>query len=367
MMQETTKITSPKSTSEALQSVSAAENTPIYHTSTIGLFRGLIDYCRQHKIPIEPVLAAAGLEETDLANVDNRIPLEHHQAAVHKAYELSGDPDFAIHTGEAIKPGHYGIVGLVAMSCEKASELLELHIRYQSLVADGVDVEYIKTDDGVELRIHPKLDVLKNNRIHQEGSLSSWISLARWITGLKDHYPLRVNFTTDKPDNTDELHRVLGDNIFWNQPVAGGIFAAELMDHPLPQSNPALRRQLESEAEKQLIAAGGAQFDPLLQQVQSRIARSLADGVPDIDQVASALNLSTRALQRKLSELNTSFSQMLDSTRQELAMSYIRQTHISLTEIAFLLGFSEQSAFNRAFKRWTEQSPSAYRKSLAAD
>ena len=269
-----------------------------------------------------------------------------------------------MHYGESVKPGHYGVVGLVAMSCEKAGELLELHIRYQSLVADGVAVEYKATEDGLSLTVHPKVPELIDNRLHQESTFASWLSLARWITGLNDHYPLRANFTTDKPENTDELHRVLGPNLFWNQPSCSALFDSELLNRPLPQSNPALRKQLESQVEQQLIAAGGAQFDPLLQQVQSHISKSLADGVPDIDQVSAALNLSTRALQRKLSDLDTSFSHMLDGTRKELAMSYIRQAHISLTEVAFLLGFSEQSAFNRAFKRWTEQSPSAFRKAL---
>ncbi|MDD9892154.1 MAG: AraC family transcriptional regulator [Gammaproteobacteria bacterium] len=372
-MQETTKITSPQNLAEetelaagkARASLNAGENTPIYHTSTIGLFRGIIDYCRQNNIEMAPVLAEAGLTEDELQNIDNRIPIAKHQAALAKAYELSNDPDFAMHYGESVKPGHYGVVGLVAMSCEKAGELLELHIRYQSLVADGVAVEYQKVKEGLALSIHAKVPELIDNRLHQESTFASWISLARWITGLKDHYPLRANFTTDKPENTDELHRVLGPNLYWNQPICGAVFDSALLESPLPQANPALRKQLESQVEQQLIAAGGAQFDPLLQQVQSHISKSLADGVPDIEQVASALNLSTRALQRKLSDLDTSFSQMLDNTRKELALNYIRQAHISLTEVAFLLGFSEQSAFNRAFKRWTEQSPSAYRKSLA--
>lgn len=363
-MQESQKITSQNSSTDtaAQASQAGAKNTPMYLTSTIGLFRGVIDYCRLHKIPIAPVLAEAQLSESDLANIDNRIPSELYHKALTKAAELSGDPSFGVHFGEAIKPGHYGVVGLVAMSCEKASELLQLHIRYQSLVGDDTTVEYEVTDNSIELRVFPKIACMQKNRLREEAAFSSWITLARWMTGLDDHYPLRIDFTHSKPDNVEEQHRVFGPNIFWEQAVTAATFDRTVAETPLPQANPALRKQLESQAEEQLIAAGGAQFNPLLQQLQSIIARSLADGAPEIEQIAAALNLSTRALQRKLSELSTSFSDMLDSTRKELAMSYISQQHISLTEIAFLLGFSEQSAFNRAFKRWQGTTPSAYRK-----
>ena len=345
-------------------SKASAANTPMYHTSTVGLFRGIVEYCRSKDIPIAPILAEAQLSEDELNNIDARVPSELYHNALMKAEELSGDPDFAVHIGESIKPGNYGVVGLVAMSCEKAGELLQLHIRYQSLVADDTTVEYLIGEKAIELRIHPKLECMRDNLTRQVAAFASWITLARWITGLSDHYPLEVNFTTEAPGDTSELERMFGPNLNWQQPVAGAAFDIELLSLPLLQANPALRKQLEIQAEEQLIAAGGAQHDPLLQQVQSLIAKSLADGAPDIESVAHELALSTRALQRRLSDLNTSFSEMLDSTRKELAMSYINQAHISLTEIAFLLGFSEQSAFNRAFKRWTEQSPSAYRKSL---
>lgn len=370
IMQEPKIITSPNGDTDKTQSSqtsqAGAENTPLYLTSTIGLLRGIIDYCRQRDIPIAPVLAEAQLSESDLSDIDNRIPSERYHHALLKAAELSGDPDFGVHFGEAVKPGHYGVVGLVAMSCEKASELLQLHIRYQSLVGDDTSVEYQVTDDRIELRTFPKLECMHNSRLRQESTFSSWLTLARWITGLDNHYPLRVDFTHPKPENTDEQHRVFGPTISWEQDVTRVVFDRAVAETPLPQANPALRKQLESQAEEQLIAAGGAQFNPLLQQVQSLIAKSLADGTPDIDNIAAALNLSTRALQRKLAELSTSFSDMLDSTRKELAMSYIGQPHISLTEVAFLLGFSEQSAFNRAFKRWLGATPNTYRKATKA-
>lgn len=330
-------------------------------TLTVVLFRSIIDYCREIGIDYEAVLAVANLQEADLSELDKRIPFEAYMAAFETAATLSGDPFFGLHFGEQIKPGHYGIVGMVAMSCSKASELMDLHSQYQSLVADNVINHYETTEEGVRLTCTPKVDNFTNNRLHFESAFSAWITLARWITGLKNHYPIEVCFTFPAPDELSEYHRVFGENIRFEQPAATVLFDSVLMNAPIPQSNPALRRQLETQANELLLKAGGNQTDPVLQKVQHLIANSLADGTPDIESVAEQLAMSTRALQRKMSELDSSFSKLLDSTRQELAMSYIQKPHVSLTEIAFLLGFSEQSAFNRAFKRWTGDAPSSYR------
>jgi len=360
-MQETNKNTSSSNLADSSAEVTKG---PLHLTATIGLFRSIIDYCRDAKIDIQPVLAAAGLTEARLEDIDDRIQWTDYMAGFEKASSLSVDPFFGLHFGEQIKPGHYGIMGMIAMSCSRAGELMELHRRYQALISDSVINRYETTAQGIRLTTQPLLPGYDRSRLHFESTFSSWITLARWITGLKDHFPLEVCFPFAAPDDLSEYHRVFGTNLLFEQPAASVLFDSALMDRPIPQSNPALRQQLEAQAQELLLRTGANHAEPMLQQVQQLIANSLADGTPDIEGVAEKLAISTRGLQRKLKEHDTSFSQILDSTRQELANSYISKPHISLTEIAFLLGFSEQSAFNRAFKRWTGSSPSGYRKTL---
>ena len=101
--------------------------------------------------------------------------------------------------------------------------------------------------------------------------------------------------------------------------------------------------------------------DSLTMQVRSRIIERLHDGTPNQETIAQSLNVSLRSLQRKLNDEDTNFKTLLESTRRELALHYIRETHRSLGEITYLLGFSEPSNFTRAFKRWTGVSPIVYR------
>lgn len=334
-------------------------------TCTVALYRSLVDYCRQQGIAIRPLLEIASLTEDDLNDIDRRIPVQAFDTALETAAELSGDPCFGIHFGEDIKPGHYGAVGLAAMSCEKAGELLHFQLRFQALVSDSLFTQISDSPLGLELQVKPKLASFTQNRVHEETAFSSWITLARWITGLKDQYPQRVNFTSAPPPDPSEHHRVFGPNIFWQQAQLSITFSHALMDSRIPQANPQLRQQLEAQALEQLRALGALQA-PLLVDVQQRITQQLCDGNPEINAVAEQLGITTRTLQRKLSELDSSFSQLLDQTRHDLAMGYIKQPKLSLTEIAFLLGFSEQSAFNRAFKRWTQMPPAEYRKSIGS-
>lgn len=337
---------------------------PPHLTATIGLFRSIIDYCRDNNVDVEPVLLAAGLEHTQLNDIDSRIGFDAYMAGFVKAEELSDDPFFGLHFGEQIKPGHYGIVGIIAMSCSRARELIHLQQRYQALVANSVVNTYQTSEQGIRLTTTPLFDDRGHTRLHVESTFSSWITLTRWLTGLHGHYPTEVSFPYSAPDDLSEYHRIFGSELLFDQASASVLFPSELIDTPIPQSNPALRQQLEAQANELLLKSGCNQAEPLLQEVQQLISASLADGTPDVANIAEQLRMSTRVLQRQLRERDTNFSKMLDSTREELATSYIKNRQISLTEIAFLLGFSEQSAFNRAFKRWTRKSPTQYRKNL---
>jgi AraC-like DNA-binding protein len=98
--------------------------------------------------------------------------------------------------------------------------------------------------------------------------------------------------------------------------------------------------------------------------VVDKIVEKLPDGAPGQQQIAAALHVSNRTLQRKLREENTSFKELLKDTRMQLARKYLRSPGRSVVETAYLLGFSEPSTFSRAFKRWTGVAPAQYRESV---
>ena len=141
-------------------------------------------------------------------------------------------------------------------------------------------------------------------------------------------------------------------------PVSSMTFVAEVLDKPLPASN----RELALAQDRVLREfVGKLQQDNIVSRTKSAISESLPSGNFNSEVVAAALHMSPRNLQRKLAAENTSFRKLLEAVRQELAESYLADGSFSLLEISYLLGFSEQSAFSRAFKRWTGFTPQAFR------
>ena len=137
-------------------------------------------------------------------------------------------------------------------------------------------------------------------------------------------------------------------------------FDETVIDKPLTTANPELAR-----INDQVVVDYLARFNRscISAQVRSWIIQQLPDGAPNQETVANALHLSLRSLQRRLRDEDVTFRDLLEGTRRELAMQYIREAHRSIGEITYLLGFSEPSNFTRAFKRWTGMSPVEYRES----
>lgn len=131
----------------------------------------------------------------------------------------------------------------------------------------------------------------------------------------------------------------------------------------LIQPDPAMRQLMDRLAQQQLLTLTRTD-DPLVR-ARRLIAQRLGDGELELSHVASALHVSPRTFQRKLQEHGESFTQLVDGVRKEMAERYLEDASLSLTDIAFLLGYSEQSAFARAYKRWTGHAPARTRQAAA--
>ena len=157
-----------------------------------------------------------------------------------------------------------------------------------------------------------------------------------------------------------EYVRVFGALPRFNAPANVAAFDAQLLSWPVPNADPLLYPVLQQHAE-QLLKQRAQPDAGIAAQVRAAIVRGLAQGQVRLAPVAQELGLSPRTLQRKLSDAGINFQQVLDQTRYALAQDYLRQAGLSLVDIAFLLGYQEQSAFNHAFRDWAGMNPGAWR------
>ena len=298
---------------------------------------------------------------------DRRIP----GLLFHQLLELGAmrtdDPNFGLNAGAGIKPGHYGVLGHLAMSCETLGQALTRHMKYQSLVATlGTATVRPGVEPGPEtgtetgLRLAWETGAWTPARHIAEHNAAGWVCYARWITGRRLN-PTAVRFRHAAPADTTVHRRLFGCPIHFDTPGNVIDFPADFLRVPLLQHDDGLREQMDRYADRLLEHLTDA--DGVVARVRQRVAQRLSAGRIDIADIAGELGMTTRTLQRRLAAEESRFADLVDAVRRESALRALDEGTHSLAEVAFLVGFSDQSAFQRAFRRWTGSPPGAFRQS----
>lgn len=327
-------------------------------TLAVKFLQSLFDVVQNSCITKEQLLKAAGLELDMAADGNQRISGNQYCDLLKLAAELCDDSDIGLHMGEAIKPGHYGVLGYACMSSKTFDDTIQRMHRYQSLVSDVGSSQVSQNDDQVKFQFICETSLYPPRQLSEE-HLAGVLTFSRWISNNKGA-PTAVHFQHPAPKYISEHKRIFACPILFDQDETAIYFPAELLDAPLPQADPLLSKMMDTYAEQQLIKLPTG--ESLMDQAKRALADLLQNGEPNLEKLAARLELSSRSLQRQLKQENLSYQTLLEKIRHQLALSYIHKDHLSLIDIAFLLGFSEQSSFQRAFKRWTGETPGKYRK-----
>jgi AraC-like DNA-binding protein len=172
--------------------------------------------------------------------------------------------------------------------------------------------------------------------------------------------PREVHFTHDAPATTSEHVQLFRAPVIFASSTNALVMESEFCKQPIPAADPNLFKVLNRYLERVLRHV--PKEDPRLESVRRKIAEALKDGSPKLAYVAKAMALSPRTLQRQLNSCGIDFRSLVDDTRRRFALGYLKDANNTLTQIAFLLGYSEVSAFNRSFKRWIGKTPLDYRR-----
>lgn len=327
----------------------------------ISFLQSLFTVTNTNGLTQSDVLAAAGISIDD-ASENQRISGNKYCHLLDVAADMSQDSDFGLHVGEAIKPGHYGVLGYACMSSINFEEIFYRVQRYQYLVSDigssTICCLNSKHDNIIKFKFECKVLPYPPRQLAEE-HLAGVVTFGRWICGI-DRAPLKVHFQHSEPQNIAEHLRIFSCPVLFNQDETALYFPISYIVDKLPQADPVVSQMMDSYAEEQLVKLpiGGE----LINQVGAAVATLLQNGEPSLENLAKYIQVSQRSLQRKLKEEQLSYQSLLDKIRHQLSLVYIQQKQLSLTDIAFLLGFSEQSSFQRAFKRWTGQTPGRHRR-----
>lgn len=298
----------------------------------------------------------AGLDPAAMDTPGARYPVRGMTQLWERAVTASGDAAFALEVPRHVRPATLHVLGLALRASATLEDALLRTARYSRLVTDGAEI--LLASDGPTLAavyLPPRHDIPLADAAY-EAFMAAAVDLGRRLAGEDDGL-IACEFRHGQPEDTGAYARFFRCPVRFGQPDNRLVFDRTRLRRPLPGGDSVLVRTHDAEA-----AAYLARFDatPVSQRVRELLIRQLPAGEPQREQIAAALHLTSRTLLRRLAVEGASFRDLLDDTRRELALSYLRQRR-SAAEVTYLLGFSDPSNFTRAFRRWTGRTPTTWR------
>lgn len=334
-----------------------------------------LDGCRMGKITslfVRKVLGAIH-DEIDrdallrLVRVDPDSPVDPSIMVSDDAYysfleELAGVVEnpttIPLRAGSAMRCDDYGAFGLAFKSATHLRGSYERAERYARVLTSVSTYPVEPTRDGAYIHLHRTGERRLGMRLSNEATIASTVSISREVSSTP-FQPVAVYFKHPAPDSLSEHEAYFGCSVHFESDRDALLVSNESLQTANKLGDESISRFFDVHLDAEM-----SKFDDtpsLEQRVRNHISRSLSEGIPGISDIARQVGMSGRTLQRRLSEEGFSFQTLVDTSRRQLAERLLKDTQYSLAEVAFMTGYSEQSAFTRAFKRWAGQTPRSYR------
>lgn len=332
-------------------------------TSSAAWLKGVADMFTAEGLDAPALFAEVGLDFQALGDPDARFSADTISQLWELAVVRSGKPNLGLNRALAASYGNLDVVGYAMLSSATLLEGFERMARYLAVVSDAATLEVLPDARGHWLVLGHIGATRPVPRQRVEFGLLTLLMLCNWLT-RRELVPLACEFVFPAPTHDGLYRDAFRCPVRFNQPVNRVLIGAADLQAPIPTRNPAL-----SEVHERLVAD---RMDHLgqqstVQRVRNEIAHRLHQGEPRREDVAAALQLTDRTLQRRLQAEASSFQHLLDETRRELAAQYLADKRYSLADVADKLGFVDASNFFRAAKRWFGVPPGQYRHQLFDD
>jgi AraC-like DNA-binding protein len=330
---------------------------------SVGFVHSLADAVRSFGHDPQPLLTQYGLDDARLAQAGARLSIPRYMRLGHAAIQLTGQPGLGLRMGRLSLISQAGLAGVTAAQAPNVREAARTLIRFEALYGSNYrgQSSFHEDAEGAWLRFYSISPYNDYNRFVVDSIFAGWL---QQLSSLSESRVLadRVEIEFDAPAYLNDYADLSP------QPVA---FAADTNQLRLNQRTLGLRNPQHCPSTwKHLLQLCEKELEQLTRtrSLRERITRLLGPLLnggrePDLEEIAARLKLPAWTLRRKLSEEGTGFRNILNDTRRDLAMTYIRDTELAFGEIAYLLGFASAEAFQRAFKRWTSQTPGEFRRS----
>lgn len=319
----------------------------------------LIEDLERKRFPVETLLKRVGVSRQQLFESDARLPTRQVVAIFETAAELAEDSSIGFRFGQSVEPRDAGLLVYAGISAPTVEDFLINISRYERVFTQGSvsDIRHLRDRGWFEW--HWKLPAAIVRRQYIEFEFSATIRTLRLIAG-REIRPKLIRMKYPRRAGVDAYERFFGCPVVFGSRVNRIELRAEDLDVPLITADHRLHKILKEHCQIVLD-----RIRPEKESLIPRIERLIADGVAsnsaDLHTVARQLGMSTRTLARRLSKEGTNFKNILDNFRQAMALQFLKNSDLGISQIAFLLGYNEVSSLNHACRRWTGQTPSELR------
>ncbi|HWI84653.1 AraC family transcriptional regulator [Ramlibacter sp.] len=327
-------------------------------TSSCTWVTGILEMFAAQGIEVPLLVRLAGIDPRRLECPEERFGADEVSRLWELAVARSGDPALGLDRQLTAKYVNFDVVGYAMLSSPDLRTGLERLARYMAVVSDAATFELLREGDQHWLVLGGSGYARPVPRQRYAYGLLSLVTLCQWLT-RRDVQPLAVEFKFEAPPELERYRREFRCPVRFGQPENRLRLAPADLQAPIPSRNPSLLQLHEQVLRDRLARLHGARTS---HRVSQEIVRRLARGEPRREEIAASLALADRTLQRRLRAEHTSFQQLLDDARRELACQYLAEERYTLHQVAGQLGFVDQSNFFRACRRWFGEPPGQYRR-----
>ena len=315
---------------------------------------------RARNLNADELMAQVGLSPSLLQVPQARVSAKHY-GALWRTIAHTLDDEFFGQDSRRMKAGSFAMLCHSVLSCGTLSQALKRSLRFYSLILDDISGTFVRDAKEARIILHER-DAGASQRVFaHELLLMLLYGVSCWLVGRRISI-LRAEFSYAEPAHSAEYRLMYCGDLSFNRPNTAISFDAGYLDLPVVQNEGSIKEFLRTAPESILLKYKNG--SSISAKVRRRLRQRLPGDVPDFEELAVDLNIAPATLRRRLHEEGASYQGIKDQLRRDLAISYLSDSDRNVMDIALELGFSERSAFHRAFRKWTGASPGEFRRGL---
>jgi AraC-like DNA-binding protein len=323
----------------------------------------LIRKAIEHDFSTERLLADTGLEIDWIHRKNASISYDQYCKLIENTLDESGDLGIGLKFGRKINVTEFGFFGYALMSCQTMAEASQVGMKFWELGGQLLNLSITQDDHYLVITFFPATPLVKGRILIYavEEDISSTISGFAFI--MNQPLPVeKIHLSYSAPGHRDLYLKEFDCPAYFDQSENQIFLNPGFLDLPIPTANAEVAALVKRQCEELLLNL--QRSDQFVEKVRRVLIDSLGH-FPNSSEMARKLGVSSSSFYRQLKDRNTSFQKILDEVRTEIAMKYLAKTNLTIDQISDLIGFSETTTFRRAFKKWTGQTASEFRKTIS--